>query len=40
MMNEREKSDPAAVSAKSTNESGQPGKEWVEPRAGIEGNAA
>jgi hypothetical protein len=34
MMNEREKSDPAVVAAKSTNEAGQPGEEWMEPRAG------
>ena len=38
MMNEREKSDPATVAAKSTNESGQPGEEWMEPRAGAKGN--
>ncbi len=31
MMNEREKSDPATVAAKSTNEAGQPGEEWMEP---------
>jgi hypothetical protein len=40
MMNGREKSDPAVVSAKSTNEAGQPGEEWMEPRAGTKGNAA
>ena len=40
MMNEREKSDPAVVAGKSTNEAGQPGEEWVEPRAGTKGNAA
>jgi hypothetical protein len=39
MMNEREKSDPAVVAAKSTNEAGQPGGEWMEPRAGTKGNA-
>jgi hypothetical protein len=32
MMNEREKSDPATVAAKSANEAGQPGEEWMEPR--------
>ena len=40
MMNGREKSDPAVVAAKSTNEAGQLGEEWMEPRAGTEGNAA
>jgi hypothetical protein len=40
MMNGREKSDPAVVAAKSTNEAGQPGEEWMEPRAGTKGNAA
>ena len=40
MMNEREKSDPVTVAAKSTNEAGQPGEEWMEPRAGTKGNAA
>jgi RNA-directed DNA polymerase len=39
MMNEREKSDPVTVAAKSTNEAGQPGEEWMEPRAGTKGNA-
>jgi hypothetical protein len=39
MMNEREKSDSATVAEKSTNEAGQPGEEWMEPRAGAEGNA-
>jgi hypothetical protein len=34
MMNGREKSDPAVVAVKSTNEAGQPGEEWMEPRAG------
>ena len=38
MMNEREKSDPATVAVKSTNESGQPGEEWMEPRAGAKEN--
>jgi hypothetical protein len=32
MTNGREKSDPAVVAAKSTNEAGQPGEEWMEPR--------
>jgi hypothetical protein len=40
MMHGREKSDPAVVAAKSTNEAGQPGEEWMEPRAGTKGNAA
>ena len=40
MMNEREKSDPAVVATKSTNEAGQPGEERMEPRAGTKGNAA
>jgi hypothetical protein len=40
MMNGREKSDPTVVAAKSTNEAGQPGEEWMEPRAGTKGNAA
>jgi hypothetical protein len=31
MMNGREKSDPAVVAVKSTNEAGQPGEEWMEP---------
>jgi hypothetical protein len=35
MMNGREKSDPAVVAAKSTNEAGQPGEEWMECRAGV-----
>jgi len=37
-MNADEKSDPAIVAAKPVNEPGRPGKEWVEPRAGAEGN--
>src|SRR5664280_2586962 len=37
-MNADEKSDPAIVAAKPANEPGRPGKEWVEPRAGAEGN--
>jgi RNA-directed DNA polymerase len=39
MMNGREKSDPATVAKKSANEAGRPGEEWMEPRAGAEGNA-
>jgi hypothetical protein len=39
MKNEREKSDPAVVAVKSTNEAGRPAEEWMEPRAGAEGNA-
>src|SRR5580658_2082860 len=39
MMNGHEKSDPATVAAKPTNEAGRPGEEPVEPRAGTEGNA-
>ena len=39
MKNEREKSDPAVVAMKSTNEAGQPAEEWMEPRAGAKGNA-
>jgi len=38
-MNGDEKSDPAIVAVKPANEPWQPGKEWVEPRAGAEGNA-
>jgi hypothetical protein len=38
MMNEREKSDPAIVAVKFTNEGGRPAKEWMEPRAGAKGN--
>jgi RNA-directed DNA polymerase len=38
-MNGREKSDPAIVATKPTNEAGQPAEEPVEPRAGAEGNA-
>ena len=40
MMNGREKSDPATVAMKSTNETGQPAEEWMEPRAWTKGNAA
>src|SRR6202163_2384469 len=39
MMNGREKSDPAVVAMKPANKAGQPAAEWVEPRAGAEGNA-
>src|SRR5580658_6961404 len=39
-MNGDEKSDPAIVAVKPANKSGQPDAEWVEPRAGAEGNAA
>src|SRR5229473_232850 len=38
-MNGREKSDPAIVATKPTNEAGQPAEEPVERRAGAEGNA-
>jgi group II intron reverse transcriptase/maturase len=38
-MNGREKSDLAIVATKPANEAGQPAEEWVEPRAGTEGNA-
>jgi hypothetical protein len=33
------KSDPAIVAAKPTNKAGRPAAEWVERRAGAEGNA-
>ena len=39
MMHGREKSDPAIVATKPTNNAGRPGAEPVEPRAGAEGNA-
>ena len=39
MMHEGEKSGPAVVAMKPTNESGRPGEEPVEPRAGAKGNA-
>ncbi len=39
MMNGHEKSDPAIVAVKPTNEAGRPGEEPAEPRAGAEGNA-
>ena len=38
-MNGREKSDPAIVAAKSTNEAERSGSEPMEPRAGTKGNA-
>jgi hypothetical protein len=38
-MNGDEKSDLAVVAVKPANEPVRPGKEWVEPRAGAEGNA-
>ena len=38
MMNGLEKSDPAIVAMKPANKVGQPAAEWVEPRAGAEGN--
>jgi len=38
MMHEREKSDSAIVAMKPANKAGQPAAEWVEPRAGTEGN--
>src|SRR6185312_16809222 len=38
-MNGREKSDPAIVAMKPTNEAGQPAEEPVERRVGAEGNA-
>jgi len=39
MMNGLEKSDPAAVAMKPANKAGRPAAQWVEPRAGAEGNA-
>ena len=38
MMNGLEKSDPAIVAMKPANKAGRPAAEWVEPRAGAEGN--
>ena len=38
MTHELEKSDPAIVAVKPANKAGQPAAEWVEPRAGTEGN--
>src|SRR5271156_6139874 len=38
LMNGREKSVPVVVAVKSMNEAGQPGEEWMEPRAGAKGN--
>ena len=39
VMHEREKSDPAIVAKKPSNEAGRPDEEMVEPRAGAEENA-
>ena len=39
MMHEPKKSDPAIVAMKPANKAGRPVAEWVEPRAGAEGNA-
>ena len=39
MMHEPKKSDPAIVAMKPANKAGRPAAEWVEPRAGAEGNA-
>ncbi len=39
MMYGREKSDSAIVATKPANNAGKPAAEWVEPRAGTEGNA-
>lgn len=38
MMHGLEKSDPVVVARKPANKAGQPAAEWVEPRAGAEGN--
>jgi RNA-directed DNA polymerase len=38
MMHGLEKSDSAIVATKPANKAGQPAAEWVEPRAGTEGN--
>src|ERR1700689_1437390 len=38
MMKGREKSVSLVVAVKSMNEAGQPGEEWMEPRAGAKGN--
>src|SRR6202165_2452670 len=40
MMYDHEKSDPAIVAVKPTNNAGQPAAELVEPRAGAEGNVS
>jgi hypothetical protein len=40
MMYDREKSDPAIVAVKPTNNAGQPAAELAEPRAGAEGNVS
>ncbi|CBW77394.1 unnamed protein product (plasmid) [Mycetohabitans rhizoxinica HKI 454] len=39
MMHGREKSDSAVVAKKPANKVGEPAAQWVEPRAGTEGNA-
>ncbi len=39
MMSGQEKSDPAIVAVKRTNEAGRPAKEFVERRAGAKENA-
>src|SRR6476659_1599821 len=39
-MYDHEKSDPAIVAVKPMNKAGQPAAEWVEPRAGAEGNVS
>jgi hypothetical protein len=39
MMHGHEKSDPAIVATKPANNAGNPAAEWMEPRAGTEGNA-
>ena len=39
-MNGDEKSDRAIVAVKPANKAGEPGAEWVEPRAGAKGNAS
>ncbi len=38
MMHGAKKSDPAIVAVKAANEAGYPVEEWLEPRAGAEGN--
>ena len=40
MMYDHEKSDPAIVAVKPTNNAGQPAAELVEPRVGAEGNVS
>jgi len=39
VMHEPKKSDPVIVAMKPANKAGKPAAEWVEPRAGAEGNA-